>query len=177
METFRERNFDFSDFKFGHVENKSWSNFTELRQMIREQDYSKWNRPHAWTFTFKYPQSTQSAKRKMRHFLNVLNKKVYGNASQRFSKKIRCIPILEGGNGTQIHYHLILDHLSRGDMKAETYQLIMNSLWKFGSCKDNGLFHYDEEDGRTGWVNYITKSETKESESKDLFIDVENMTL
>ena len=33
METFRERNFDFSDFKFGHVENKSWSNFTELRQM------------------------------------------------------------------------------------------------------------------------------------------------
>ncbi len=62
-------------------------------------------------------------------------------------------------------------------MRAETYQLVMNSLWKFGSCKDNGLFHYDEEDGRTGWVNYITKSETKESESKDLFIDVENMTL
>ena len=69
MESFRERNLNFSEFNFGH--ERSWNNFIELRQMIREQDYSKWNRPHAWTFTFKFEQSHQSAKRKMRHFLNV----------------------------------------------------------------------------------------------------------
>jgi len=174
MESFRERNLNFSEFNFGH--DRSWNNFIELRQMIREQDYSKWNRPHAWTFTFKFEQSHQSAKRKMRLFLNVINKKVYGNASQRFNKKVKCIPILEGGNGTQFHYHLILEHISKGKMRPETYHYFMDKFWKFGAVKCNGLF-LNDDDSETGWVNYITKSETKEKGSEDLFIDVENMTL
>ena len=40
--------------------------------MIRDTDFSTFKRPHTWTFTFKYDQSIQSAKKKMRHFLNVL---------------------------------------------------------------------------------------------------------
>ena len=36
---------------------------------------------------------------------------------------------------------------------------------------------FNDDDSETGWVNYITKSETKEKGSEDLFIDVENMTL
>ena len=114
----------------------------------------------------------------MRHFLNVLNKQVYGNASQRFNKRLKCIPILEKDDNTRLHYHLILEHLSQRNMRPETYFMIMQKLWKFGNVKSEGLFCNDDE-SKTGWLSYITKTETKydKNESKDLFIDVENMTL
>ena len=113
MESFRERNYDFRDFKFDDDRNIEYEQFRELRKMIRDTDFSTFKRPHTWTFTFKYDQSLQSAKKKMRHFLNVLNKQVYGNASQRFNKRLKCIPILEKDDNTRIHYHLILEHLSQ----------------------------------------------------------------
>ena len=178
MESFRERNYDFSDFKFGHERNIEREQFIELQKLIRSTDFSNWNRPHAWTFTFKFPQSVQSAKQKMRHFLNVLNKKIYGNASQRFNKRIKCIPILEKDEKTKLHYHLIMEHISRGDMKLETYFMIMDKLWQFGFVKSSGTF-FNDRDSKIVWLNYITKSETKEHNretSKDLFVDVENMT-
>ena len=63
-------------------------------------------------------------------------------------------------------------------MRPETYFMIMQKLWKFGNVKSEGLFCNDDE-SKTGWLSYITKTETKydKNESKDLFIDVENMTL
>ena len=84
-------------------------------------------------FHFKYEQSLQSAKKKMRHFLNVLNKQVYGNASQRFNKRLKCIPILEKDDNTRLHYHLILEHLSQRNMRPETYFMIhakTMEVWK-----------------------------------------------
>ena len=178
MESFRERNYDFTDFKFDDDRNIEYEQFRELRKMIRDTDFSTFKRPHTWTFTFKYDQSIQSAKKKMRHFLNVLNKQVYGNASQRFNKRLKCIPILEKDDNTRIHYHLILEHLSQRNMRPETYFMIMQKLWKFGRVETEGLFINDDE-SKTGWLNYITKSETKfdKKQSKDFFIDVENMTL
>ena len=62
-------------------------------------------------------------------------------------------------------------------MRPETYFMIMKS---YGSLAESteGLFINDDE-SKTGWLNYITKSETKfdKKQSKDFFIDVENMTL
>ena len=50
MESFRERNYDFSDFFERNIEKEQ---FRELRKFIRETDFSSFNRPHTWTFTFK----------------------------------------------------------------------------------------------------------------------------
>ena len=49
MESFRERNYDFSDFFERNIEKEQ---FRELRKLIRETDFSSFNRPHTWTFTF-----------------------------------------------------------------------------------------------------------------------------
>lgn len=155
------------------TEQEKWNQFNEMSVWLSEQDFSTWNRPHAWTFTFKYEQSVDSAKKKMRHFLNVLNKKVYGNAHKRFKKSVKCIPIIEKDENTKIHYHLILEHLSRGKMTSVTYELIMQSFWKFGRIKSNGLFINDED---SSWKDYILKKRTK-NEVKDLSIDIENMSL
>ena len=168
------RNYDFSDFNFGHVDNKEWTHFTEMRSWLKKQDFSQWHRPHAWTFTFQYDQSLDSAKKNMRHFLNVLNKKVYGNASQRFDKKLKCIPVIESDIDKRLHYHLIIEHLSRGNMRQETYHLLIGSLWKYGRVQSNGVFDYSED---SAWLDYILKSETKELGTKDLSIDIENMSL
>ncbi len=173
MERFNERfNLDFSDFKFDElpVERRQ---LQEFRSWLDETDFTTWNKPYAWTFTFEYEQSIDSAKKKMRHFLNVLNKKVFGNAHFRFNKSLKCIPIIEKDENTRIHYHLILEHLSRGNMMPETYFLLMQSLWKHGRVKTNGLYMNDEN---ASWKNYILKNRTKQ-DLKDLSIDIENLSL
>lgn len=155
------------------TEQQKWNQFNEMSIWLTEQDFSKWHRPHAWTFTFKYEQSVDSAKKNMRHFLNVLNKKVNGNAHRRFNKSLKCIPIIEKDEKTRIHYHLILEHLSRRKMTPATYELVMQSLWKFGRIKSNGLFINDED---SSWKDYILKRRTK-YELQDLSVDVENMSI
>jgi hypothetical protein len=69
-----------------------------------------WNHPFAVTLTMKQrtmahygslPVSIQlgrdAAVQNMRHFLNVLGKKVYGSAAQRHGKRLRTFSVLEGG--------------------------------------------------------------------------------
>ena len=174
MEAIRDRlgNLDFSDFVFTE-QQQQWHQFTELSKWLSDQDFSTWHKAHAWTFTFRYEQSVDSAKKKMRHFLNVLNKKVYGNAHRRYNKSLKCIPVIEKDDQTRIHYHLILEHLSRGKMTPATYELIMQSLWQYGQVKSNGLFVNDDD---SSWKDYILKKRTK-NEVKDLSIDIENMSL
>ena len=46
MESFRERNYDFRDFKFDDDRNIEYEQFRELRKMIRDTDFSTFKRPH-----------------------------------------------------------------------------------------------------------------------------------
>ena len=46
------------------------------------------------------------ASENFRHYLNILNKKVYGNASKRFGKRLFVIPVIEVKNH-RYHYHTI----------------------------------------------------------------------
>ena len=39
------------------------------------------------------------------HFLNVLNKKCFGNSFKRFNKKLRVIPVLEKSSNGRFHYY------------------------------------------------------------------------
>lgn len=98
----------------------------------------------------------ESASRNLRHFLNVINKKVYGSAAQRHGKRLSVLPVLEGGNGKRLHYHLVID-CPRDElidafpsMIAEAWQ---NTLWGYGQT--------DIKPCDQGWLNYITKFRDK----------------
>lgn len=100
-----------------------------------------WHDPHAVTLTMKQGQQIDGgrgpafvaltpamASTNMTHFLNRLNKSVFGNAAERFGKRVASIPVLEGGNGDRLHYHLVLD-CPRTDLH-DGYAELISELWQ-----------------------------------------------
>ena len=128
-----------------------------------------WNAPMAVTLTLKqgipidqsrraYERLTpERASQNLRHFLNLLNKRVYGNAHARHKLRIPVIPMLEGGTSKRLHYHLMID-CPRDDLKP-IYPEIIRSLW------GRTLWGYDHIDiqanADSGWINYISKLRDK----------------
>lgn len=129
-----------------------------------------WNAPFAVTLTMKQGVKVESgygfqiirltnerASQNLGHFLNLLNKRLYGNAHQRFGSAVRVIPILESGGGKRLHYHLMID-CPRNDLKGLFPQLV-RTLWT------QTQWGYDQTDIQAdadkGWINYISKSNDK----------------
>src|SRR3546814_1961362 len=46
-------------------------------------------------------------RKNFRHFMNFLNRQVYGKAVERYGKRIDVLAVIEGGNLTRSHYHQI----------------------------------------------------------------------
>ena len=88
-----------------------------------------------------------------RHFLNLLNKRVYGNAHKRFKKSVSVIPVLEKPFYGRFHYHLILEKPTH--IPQNTYELMIVDCWT------KTRFGYYEVDVKNiysnGWTDYITK--------------------
>ena len=165
---------------------KDFRDFMEERNWIRNIDFSKWNETYSVTLTHKSEQKIQTdkgqsfkkitpddAKQNMRHFLNLLNKKIFGKGFSRFGSRLKIITVLEGGKDKHLHYHLLIESPSKKKLSKLAFELLSQSLWiktKFGNVKNDIQSSYDAR----GFVNYITKYEDKNLEfMKDSF-DVEN---
>lgn len=129
-----------------------------------------WNNPFGVTLNLKQVAATdadngrsfvrlteQHASQNLRHFLNKLGKHYYGNAARRYGKRLPIIPVLEGGNGHRLHYHLTIDLPVTASLE-EVYPLFvaewMATQWGYGQvhiqpCRD------------AGWLDYITKLRSK----------------
>jgi len=98
----------------------------------------------------------EDASRNLRHFLNVMNKRVYGSSSRRFGNRLPVIAILEGGGTERLHYHLIMD--CPEDKLVEVFPSMVAEIWRSTS------WGYDQvrvEPCDEGWVSYITKLRDK----------------
>ena len=93
----------------------------------------------------------------LRHFLNRLNQHVYGNAAERYGKAVPVIPVIEGGNGTRLHYHLVID-CPRDDLR-EGYVGLLVDLWHKTPWGYN-KFQIDADSGES-FTKYITKYRDK----------------
>lgn len=103
---------------------------------------------------------TVSASRNFRHFMNLLNRKVYGSRFKRFGVRINVIPSIEVSRDGRIHYHLIIKRPKEKD-PSEFFRMI-NELWaktKFGYRHNH--FHPSIDQG---WIGYITKSRFERDE-------------
>jgi len=99
----------------------------------------------------------QMASQDLTHFLNRLNGKVFGNASRKNGKRVRVIPILEGGGSTRLHYHLTLD--CPRPALVESYPLLVRECWS----KTTWGFHeiHVHPNCNAGWIEYTSKFQTK----------------
>ena len=89
----------------------------------------------------------------LRHFLNVLNKKVYRNRFSRFGLRLQVFPVLENSFRDRLHYHMILERPVNIDPRQ--FESLIHSAWK------NTRFGYREihidQSIDAGWIKYITK--------------------
>lgn len=138
-----------------------------LRNWISQQNFVQ---PFAVTLTLRQcvtvPIGTPSARmwinetlasQNLRHFLNKLNRSIFGKAAIRFNKSVACIPILEGGTHKRLHYHLLLD-CPRADL-VESFPGLIADHWRSSMW---GYHQLDcQRDPDAGWVNYMTKFRDK----------------
>jgi hypothetical protein len=130
----------------------------------------RWRQPFAVTLTLRQcvtvPNGTMPTKvwltdtaatQNLRHFLNKLNRTVFGKAALRFGRGVGCIPILEGGSFKRLHYHAMLD-CPRSDLTAE-FPLLVAEHWRSTQW---GYWQIDcQSDPDEGWLTYMTKFRDK----------------
>ena len=101
--------------------------------------------------------TTYSATTNMRHFINRLNARLYGNAAKaaRGGKGITLLGALEGGaTGNNIHYHCVIGRLPERLTNKERDGLI-RAAWQqthFGNEQVN-----IQALKTTGWMSYMVK--------------------
>lgn len=82
----------------------------------------RWHNPFAVTLNLKQATKIETdrgpsyvrlnehyAAKNLRFFINKVTKHYHGNAGRRFGKRLPIVPVLEGGNGHRLHYHLMID--------------------------------------------------------------------
>lgn len=133
-------------------------------------DTVAWHDPHAFTLTMKQgrmadgptgqiyvPISNEAASNNVGHFLNRLNKKLYGNAATRFGKKVQIIPVFEGGNHKRLHVHGTID-CPRPDLRT-VYPALIAEIWS----QTPWGYHQTQvqPDCDRGWTTYFSKTRDK----------------
>ncbi len=146
------------------------TNRLSLQNSIRQWiDIDHWNHPFGVTLTLKQlvwidndrgrhgvTLTPEDGSRNLRHFLNVLNKQVYGSSSRRFGKQLPVISVLEGGGTKRLHYHLVMD-CPRDDL-IEVFPSMVVQTWR-KTVWGHDQTHITPCD--KGWVSYITKLRDK----------------
>ena len=122
-----------------------------------------WSKPIAATLSMKQAICQPSghwevvdsinASKNMLFFTSWVNRSVYGSSFNRYNKKLRWIPILEGEKDVRWHYHVVFEppgHLSYTEVID-----VVDTKWK------RSRFGYHETEYKPvhddGWLNYIMK--------------------
>ena len=96
----------------------------------------------------------------IRHFMNILNSSLYGNAFKRHKRCLGVVPVLENSLSNRLHYHLILE--CPKVIPEDDFKKLIDSCWK------KTKFGYGEIDIQNiysdGWIDYITKFKSSEDQ-------------
>ncbi|QDC96663.1 hypothetical protein FIT77_05105 [Candidatus Methylopumilus universalis] len=105
-------------------------------------------------------------------FLNYLNYKIYKNSFRRHNKKLKVIPVIEGGwkSTKRFHIHLVIELPDTRIISNSDFNSLLLTCW------DKTYYSYDHPHIHTntdlGWVGYMTKFY-----EKDDFVDWDNVTI
>ena len=131
----------------------------------------------AVTFLFVEGISREKAIAQYTNFISNLNRKIYGNAYQRFplTKRIKNISFIEGSSsGKNYHYHSIFVNPSDRDFSDDNFLTLVRDCWikQSKSMKNMNVavkmekIYYLED-----WIGYLTKFSTKENTNGIIFQD------
>lgn len=121
---------------------------------------------HAVTLTFgkkRYEQqySREACEKTLRHFLNVLNKRLFKNGYKsptKFKRRLEVLAVMEGDDVYHRHYHLLLERPE--DLSDFRFFWITKECWAKTHLGGSQIkIHYDAD---KGWLNYMLKARSKE---------------
>jgi hypothetical protein len=151
------------------------SNYSDdIRDWLDRGDWSNW---FAVTVTMRrsFVSDTgersfitvERASQNLRHFLNRMNKAIFGNAYKRYGKRVQVIPVYEKDVDTHLHFHLFIEKPDRlSDLR---FECLIRTNW---IKSDWGLWSIDiQKDTDSGWLKYITKDTCASFEN----VDFENL--
>jgi len=145
-------------------------NFLNVQNVQREWKAwvkaQKWERPVGVTLTLKKGISSQQSvaygnpdiySEELHHFLNVVDRKVFGKGGIRKGLTLCCFPVIEQDQSGRYHFHLLLDRPKETD--AKEFECLIRSYWP------RLRWGYEQIDVQTnadmGWVDYILKRRSK----------------
>lgn len=152
-------------------------NNRQLQKEFRNSDLYKsieeFKNPVAITLTFESTNISQDkAKANMEVFIKKLSHKVFKSAYRKHKKLVNIFPVLEGGLGTDTHYHYhcIIERPSH--IEYEDFEIYIAESWK-ATNRSNPRITIEPAYDSEGYLDYITKLCSKNNFMDA--IDVENM--
>jgi hypothetical protein len=97
-----------------------------------------------------------------RHFRNLLNSHLFGNAYKRHGRQLKMLVVREDGAWLRHHIHAILEKPS--SLSIEEFIALVLDCWsktRFG-YREHHFEQPTTPDRETGWLNYILKKRTKD---------------
>lgn len=149
---FQSNLFDTSDWR------SIWDLTLTLKQARKTNDGLRWIRA-----------DEHQCREAFRHFMNRLNRAVYGNACRRNGKKLRVLPILENGTFVEQtpdgkpqfrgrwHFHAAIEPPTH--IEADRFKTLIHECW---SKMDWGYRQIEvRPNADRGWINYMLKGRQK----------------
>jgi hypothetical protein len=122
-----------------------------------------WDSPFALTLTMKQvvrrgghriALDPLKASQNLRHFLNLLNARLFSSGDLRKGKRLRCIAVLE--DGERYHYHLCLEKPDH--VLAARFVNLIHWCW---AHTDFGYWMVEVTPCDAGWIGYMAKIRSK----------------
>jgi hypothetical protein len=156
------RNDAFASAKSHFFNTSSWGSFCDVTLTLKQARQSD---AGAWIKLDDYP-----CRRAFRHFMNLLNRAVYGAAFRRHRKRLRVLPVLEKGElrartlrswqraaSGRWHIHCAIELPLHFD--AFTFEKLIRRCW---TKVEWGYKRILVRDGaNAGWIDYMLKSRQK----------------
>jgi hypothetical protein len=97
------------------------------------------------------------AKKAFKHYMNILDRRIYGPANRRHGKRLKVVPILEKSASGRWHYHAVMeppDYMPATDFGAFAMDTWLNTPLGYGHGQVS--LNVDE-----GWTHYMVKFSAK----------------
>jgi hypothetical protein len=105
-----------------------------------------------------------------RHFMNLLNRAVYGSAFRRHGKRLRVLPVLEKGDvrasslrpwerGTSGRWHIHCAIELPSHCNSVALEKLIRHCWSKVECGHGRMLVRDR--ANAGWINYMLKDRQK----------------
>jgi hypothetical protein len=143
-------------------DTRGWGPFCDVTLTLKQAHRSEHG---AWIKTDEYP-----CRQAFRHFMNLLNRAVYGSAFRRHGKRMRVLPVLEKGEvragalrswerGTAGRWHVHCAIELPSHLRAIALERLIRACWAKVELGHSRILVRDR--ANAGWINYMLKDRQK----------------